>query len=165
MPAFVGGLASQPMDTRPQYDPTPAARYDLAASLAHELKGTGVASNVVSPGAVLVEATKELVTRISPARGWGDMWEEIRPNAVSALIPNDQERFGEPDEMAAAVAYLCGGYAQYVSGATIRAGGGLKVSRAAFCARRNGEPGPRAVRDTEPASKITEIHDHETLAA
>ncbi|MFC8721391.1 IS3 family transposase [Kitasatospora sp. NPDC057198] len=36
----------------------------------------------------------------------------------------------------------------------------LKVSRAAFCARRNGRPGRRAVRDTEPASKITEIHAH-----
>ncbi|WP_433446197.1 IS3 family transposase (plasmid) [Streptomyces sp. CA-142005] len=34
----------------------------------------------------------------------------------------------------------------------------LKVSRAAFYARRNGEPGPRAVRDTELTSKITEIH-------
>lgn len=31
-------------------------------------------------------------------------------------------------------------------------------TRAACYARRNGEPGFRAVRDTEPASKITEIH-------
>jgi transposase InsO family protein len=34
----------------------------------------------------------------------------------------------------------------------------LQVSRAAFYARRNGEPGPRAARDTELTSKITEIH-------
>ncbi|RPE33838.1 IS3 family transposase [Kitasatospora cineracea] len=34
----------------------------------------------------------------------------------------------------------------------------LKVSRAAFYARRNGQPGARAVRDTELTLKITEIH-------
>ncbi|WP_225847541.1 SDR family NAD(P)-dependent oxidoreductase [Streptomyces sp. HPF1205] len=120
-----GGLASQPMNTHPQYNATLAARHNLAVSLARDLKGTGVTSNVVSPGAILVEATKELVTNIGPARGWGNTWEEIRPNAVNSLIPNDQERFGEPDEIAAAVAYLCSDYAQYVSGATIRVDGGL----------------------------------------
>ncbi|MEE4547009.1 SDR family NAD(P)-dependent oxidoreductase [Streptomyces sp. V4-01] len=120
-----GGLASQPMNTHPQYNATLAARHNLAVSLARELKGTGVTSNVVSPGAILVEATRELVTQIGPARGWGDTWEEIHPNAVDALIPNDQNRFGEPDEIAAAVAYLCSTYAQYMSGATIRVDGGL----------------------------------------
>jgi NAD(P)-dependent dehydrogenase (short-subunit alcohol dehydrogenase family) len=101
-----GGLASQPMNTHPQYNATLAARHNLAVSLARE-------------------PTKELVTQIGPARGWGESWEEIHPNAVQALIPNDQNRFGEPDEIAAAVAYLCGPYAQYVSGATIRVDGGL----------------------------------------
>ena len=120
-----GGLASQPMNTHPQYNATLAARHNLAVSLARELKGSGVTSNVVSPGAILVEATKELVTQIGPARGWGETWNEIQPNAVQALIPNDQDRFGEPDEIAAAVAYLCSTYAQYVSGATIRVDGGL----------------------------------------
>lgn len=120
-----GGLASQPLNTHPQYNATLAARHNLAVSLARELKGTGVTSNVVSPGAILVEATKDLFTRIGPARGWGRTWDEIQPNAVEALLPNDQERFGEPDEIAAAVAYLCGEHAQYVSGATIRVDGGL----------------------------------------
>ncbi|PSJ25436.1 short-chain dehydrogenase [Streptosporangium nondiastaticum] len=120
-----GGLASQPMNSHPQYNATLAARHNLAVSLARELKGTGVTSNVVSPGVILVEATKDLVTSIGPARGWGRTWEEIQPHAVQALLPNDQERFGEPEEVAAAVAYLCSGYAQYVSGATIRVDGGL----------------------------------------
>nr|WP_237419054.1 IS3 family transposase [Kitasatospora sp. SID7827] len=34
----------------------------------------------------------------------------------------------------------------------------LKVSRAAFYARRTADPGPRAVRDAELAEKITEVH-------
>ncbi|MET9600553.1 IS3 family transposase [Streptomyces sp. NPDC006459] len=36
----------------------------------------------------------------------------------------------------------------------------LKVSRTAFYARRNGTPGPRAVRDAELTEKITEVHQH-----
>jgi transposase InsO family protein len=39
-----------------------------------------------------------------------------------------------------------------------RAGELLEVSRAAFYARRSGEPGPRAVRDAGLTDKITEIH-------
>ncbi|MEU1618783.1 SDR family NAD(P)-dependent oxidoreductase [Streptomyces sp. NPDC005722] len=120
-----GGLASQPMNTHPQYNATLAARHNLAVSLARDLKGTGVTSNIVSPGAILVEATKEFVTALGPARGWGQTWEEVQPNAVEALIPNDHGRFGKPDEIAAAVAYLCSDYAEYMSGATIRVDGGL----------------------------------------
>jgi NAD(P)-dependent dehydrogenase (short-subunit alcohol dehydrogenase family) len=120
-----GGLASQPMNTHPQYNATLAARHNLAVSLARELKGTGVTSNVVSPGAMLVEATKDLVMGIGPSRGWGETWEEIQPNAVASLIPNDHGRFGYPEEIAAAVAYLCSDLAEYVSGATIRVDGGL----------------------------------------
>ncbi|MCK9903644.1 short-chain dehydrogenase [Parafrankia colletiae] len=120
-----GGLAIQPMNTHPQYNATLAARHNLAVSLARDLKGTGVTSNVVSPGAILVEATRELVTSIGPSRGWGHTWDEIQANAVEALIPNDHGRFGRPEEIAAAVAYLCSDYAEYVSGATIRVDGGL----------------------------------------
>nr|BFD96195.1 SDR family NAD(P)-dependent oxidoreductase [Kitasatospora sp. Xyl93] len=120
-----GGLASQPTDALPQYSATLAARHNLAVSLARELKGTGVTSNTVSPGAILVDATRDLLTGIGPGHGWGETWEEIGPNAVRAIAPNDQERFGEPGEIAAAVAYLCSAQAQYVSGATIRVDGGL----------------------------------------
>jgi NAD(P)-dependent dehydrogenase (short-subunit alcohol dehydrogenase family) len=120
-----GGLALQPMNTHPQYNASLAARHNLAVSLARELKGTGVTSNVVSPGAILVEATQEFVTHIAPGRGWGQTWKEIEPNAVKSLIPNDRGRFGRPEEIAGAVAYLCSDYAEYVSGATIRIDGGL----------------------------------------
>ncbi|MEV4363980.1 hypothetical protein [Nonomuraea sp. NPDC049625] len=34
----------------------------------------------------------------------------------------------------------------------------LGVSRAAFYARRSGMPGPRAVRDAEPAERVAEVH-------
>ncbi|WP_025690944.1 SDR family NAD(P)-dependent oxidoreductase [Paenibacillus zanthoxyli] len=120
-----GGLALQPMNTHPQYNATLAARHNLAVSLARELKGTRITSNIVSPGAILVDAVKELVENIGPSRGWGETWDQIQPNAVESLIPNDRGRFGYPEEIAAAVAYLCSDYAEYLSGSTIRIDGGF----------------------------------------
>ena len=45
--------------------------------------------------------------------------------AVRDIIPNDTGRFGKPEEIAAAVAYLSSPLADYVSGANLRVDGGL----------------------------------------
>jgi NAD(P)-dependent dehydrogenase (short-subunit alcohol dehydrogenase family) len=119
-----GGLGGQPMNTHPQYNATLAARHNLAVSLARELKGTGVTSNVVAPGAILVPAVQELLTGIAEERGWGSSWPEIEQNSVRELVPNDTNRFGRPAEIAGAVAYLCGPFADYISGASLRVDGG-----------------------------------------
>ncbi|MEU7785839.1 SDR family NAD(P)-dependent oxidoreductase [Amycolatopsis sp. NPDC049159] len=119
-----GGLAIQPMATQPHYTATLAARHNLAVSLARELAGTGVTSNVVSPGAILVDSVRELLTGIAPDHGWGSSWEEIEKRAAQELVPNDVGRFGRPEEIAAAVGYLVSPAADYVSGATIRVDGG-----------------------------------------
>ncbi len=119
-----GGLSIQPTNMQPHYNASLAARHNLAVSLARELKDTGVTSNVVSPGAILVDSVKELLIDIAPERGWGDRWEEIEQAAARDFVPNDIGRLGRPDEIAAAVAYLSGPQADYVSGATIRVDGG-----------------------------------------
>jgi 3-oxoacyl-[acyl-carrier protein] reductase len=119
-----GGLAIQPMAMQPHYTATLAARHNLAVSLARDLAGTGVTSNVVSPGAILVDSVRELLTSIAPEHGWGTSWEEIEHRAAQELVPNDVGRLGRPEEIAAAVGYLVGPAAAYVSGATIRVDGG-----------------------------------------
>jgi NAD(P)-dependent dehydrogenase (short-subunit alcohol dehydrogenase family) len=119
-----GGLASQPTAAQPHYSASLAARHNLAVSLARELKDTGVTSNVVAPGAILVDSVQRLLTRMAPERGWGESWEEIEPNAARDFVPNDTGRFGRPEEIAAAVAYLASPHADYVSGATLRVDGG-----------------------------------------
>jgi 3-oxoacyl-[acyl-carrier protein] reductase len=120
-----GGLSIQPMAMQPHYNASLAARHNLAVSLARELGGTGVTSNVVSPGAILVDATQELVTKLAPEHGWGETWEEIEANATASWVPNDIGRFGRPEEIADAVAFLSSPLAGYISGATIRIDGGL----------------------------------------
>lgn len=125
-----GGLAAQPIAAQPHYNATLAARHNLAVSLARELKDTGVTSNIVSPGAILVDSVQKLVTKIAPDRGWTGTWEQIELAAANDWVPNDIGRFGRPPEIAGAVAYLCSGYADYVSGATIRVDGG--TIRSAF---------------------------------
>ncbi|MFD9697533.1 SDR family NAD(P)-dependent oxidoreductase [Lentzea sp. NPDC059081] len=119
-----GGLGTQPIAVQPHYSATLAARHTLAVSLARELKDTGVTSNVVSPGAIMVDSVRAWLTKQAPANGWGESWEEIERNAVAELVPNDVGRFGRPEEIAGAVAYLASPYADYVSRATIRVDGG-----------------------------------------
>ncbi|MFF5077080.1 SDR family NAD(P)-dependent oxidoreductase [Actinoplanes sp. NPDC000266] len=119
-----GGLSMQPFDNHPHYNASLAARHNLAVSLARDLAGTKVTSNIVAPGAILVPAVQDFLTRLSPERGWGETWDEIEYNSVREIVPNDRVRYGRPDEIAGAVAYLCGPYAEYISGATIRVDGG-----------------------------------------
>ncbi|MCF3962449.1 SDR family NAD(P)-dependent oxidoreductase [Streptomyces fuscigenes] len=125
-----GGLAVQPQPMQPHYNAALAARHNLAVSLARDLKGTGVTSNVVAPGAILVPAVRQLLTDIAPEHGWGEEWEEIEAAAAADFVPNDTGRFGRASEIAAAVAYLTGPGADYVSGATLRVDGG--TIRSAF---------------------------------
>ncbi len=126
-----GGLALQPHAGRgPHYSATLAARHNLAVSLARELKDTGVTSNVVAPGAILTEQNRPMLAQMGQAQGWGENWEEIEYHAAQAIAPNDVGRFGRPEEIAAAVAYLAGPAADYISGATIRVDGG--TVRSAF---------------------------------
>jgi NAD(P)-dependent dehydrogenase (short-subunit alcohol dehydrogenase family) len=109
---------------QPDYEASTAARHNLAVSLARELKGTGVTSNVVAPGAILVESVKELFVEVAPRFAWGDTWEEIERGCVRDMVPNDVGRLGRPEEIAAAVTYLASPHAHYVSGAVLRVDGG-----------------------------------------
>ncbi|MEJ1242251.1 SDR family NAD(P)-dependent oxidoreductase [Chryseolinea sp. T2] len=123
-----GGLAVQPLAIQPHYSATLAARHNLSASLARELAGTGVTSNVIAPGAILNEQVKQWLVSQSPKHNWGVEFDEIEQNAVKQLVPNDRQRFGRPEEIAAAVLYLVGPYSDYVSGATVRVDGGTVKS-------------------------------------
>lgn len=81
----------------------------LARSLARELGGRGITSNVIAPGFIETDMTAELG--------------EERIAQYAALIPAG--RFGISEDVAGAVAFLAGDDASYVNGAVLPVDGGL----------------------------------------
>ncbi|MGN7820044.1 SDR family NAD(P)-dependent oxidoreductase [Chitinophaga sp. 22536] len=119
-----GGLGIQPINDLPHYNATLAARHNMSVSLARQLSGTGISSNVVAPGAIMNPGVEQWLRQEAALRDWGADLEEMERNAVKVLVPNDAGRFGRQDEVAAAVVYLASPYADYVSGAVLRVDAG-----------------------------------------
>jgi 3-oxoacyl-[acyl-carrier protein] reductase len=100
-----------------------AGRAALAAylkTLSTEVAADGVTVNVVLPGRI----NTDRVVRIDEARAKraGTTLDEVAAEA-RAGIP--EQRYGDPEEFAAVVAFLAGNPASYVTGTTIRCDGGL----------------------------------------
>jgi 3-oxoacyl-[acyl-carrier protein] reductase len=81
----------------------------LARSISRELGGRGITANVVAPGFIETDMTAALP--------------EDRQKAYLASIPAG--RFGQAQEVAAAVRFLAGDDAAYITGAVIPVDGGL----------------------------------------
>ncbi|HEX4252307.1 MAG TPA: SDR family NAD(P)-dependent oxidoreductase [Pseudonocardia sp.] len=113
-----------PTAAQPHYNASNAARDNLAASLARELRHSGITSNAVAAGGILTpEARNQLIT-MGRVQGWGDTWAEIEPK-VDELGPTDVGRIGRPREYADLVAFLASPVAGYITGATLRIDGGF----------------------------------------
>lgn len=121
----IGSVTGQlPQASQPHYAATNAARDNLAASLAHELKHSGVTSNAVSAGGVLTPGIQDFLTGIGAQHGWGESWEEMESKVVGAFGPNDVGRVGRREEYADVVAFLASPRSGYITGATLRVDGG-----------------------------------------
>ncbi len=81
----------------------------LTRTLAKEVARAGITVNAVLPGYIETEAL-------------GEMDEEARKKA-KAGVP--MRRFGKPEEVAAAVFFLAGAEASYVTGAALKIDGGI----------------------------------------
>lgn len=105
-PSGLLGLAGQA-----NYAAAKAGLLALSRSLARETATRGITVNCVTPGLVLTD----LIRGLPPAR----------LEALKAEVP--MKRFGEPEEIAAAVLFLCSREASYVTGANLSVAGGLPL--------------------------------------
>jgi 3-oxoacyl-[acyl-carrier protein] reductase len=111
--AIVGiasGSALLGNQNRPVYGPAKAAVMALARALAVELASRRVRANAVAPGAIETPLTR---AEHSP---------EVRAKILSRTPSN---RYGLPEEIASAVAFLASDEASYVNGQTLIVDGGF----------------------------------------
>ncbi len=94
------------------YSAAKAGLQGFSRSLAAEIGSRGITVNCVSPGFIETDMTKVLS-------------EEHKENLLSKV---PAARFGQPEEIAAAVAFLASDGAAYITGETLHVNGGLYMS-------------------------------------
>lgn len=93
------------------YAASKAGVIGLTKSVAKELSRRGVTCNAVAPGFIKTDMTNVLSEKVK---------EQVRP-----LIP--LQRFGEPEEVAAAIVFLASEASAYITGQVLAVDGGLHM--------------------------------------
>jgi len=91
------------------YAAAKAGMLGFTRALARELGGRDITVNAVAPGFIDTDMTRAL--------------SETQRRALQGQIP--LKRLGEPDDIAAAVLFLCSDNASYITGETLHVNGGL----------------------------------------
>ena len=113
------------------YNVAKAGVISLTRSLALELAAYGVRVNAVSPGPVYTDFNRTVMAQRCQSL---DITEEEMIERVRSAVPLG--RWGEPTDIANAVAFLCSSEASWMTGEIIRVSGGLEGVSAAPSKRK-----------------------------
>ncbi len=108
------------------YNVAKAAVISLTKTMAIELAAYGVRVNAVAPGPVYTEFNKTVMAQRCQTLG---ITEEQMVERVRSSIPLG--RWGEPEDIARSVAFLCSPAAAWITGEVLRVSGGLEGVSAA----------------------------------
>jgi NAD(P)-dependent dehydrogenase (short-subunit alcohol dehydrogenase family) len=106
------------------YGVTKTAQIAVARGLAETLAGTNVTVNSVLPGPTASEGVGGFVSQLAASTGKStadverDFFKTARPSSVI-------QRFAEPSEVAALIAFTCSTQASATTGAALRVDGGV----------------------------------------
>jgi len=113
-----------PKDFMIHYSTTKTAQLGLSRALAEMTKGTNVRVNVVCPGPTWTEGVADYISGIAKQKGTSH--EETKANYFKEVEPTSLiQRFIDPEEVANTVAFLSSDVSACISGAPIRAEGGI----------------------------------------
>jgi 3-oxoacyl-[acyl-carrier protein] reductase len=105
--ASISGVLGNP--GQPNYAASKAGLVGMTKSLAREVSSRGITANAIAPGFISTPMTDALTPK--------------QVEGIAAAIP--ARKFGKPEDIAAAVAFLASDEAGYITGETMHVNGGM----------------------------------------
>jgi 3-oxoacyl-[acyl-carrier protein] reductase len=105
--ASISGVLGNP--GQPNYAASKAGLVGMTKSLAREVSARGITANCIAPGFISTPMTDALTPK--------------QVEAIAAAIP--AQKFGKPEDIAAAVVFLASDEAGYITGETMHINGGM----------------------------------------
>jgi 3-oxoacyl-[acyl-carrier protein] reductase len=115
----------QPSPFAPDYTAAKAALHVASPGLAAALGAEGITVNTVCAGTILTSNTQDVMKDYARTMGLSEVGDALERRMATDVWPNPTRRFGQPEEVAAAVCFLASKQASYITGTTLRVDGGM----------------------------------------
>jgi len=116
--------STTPAARMPHYYASKGALHTMTVSLAKELAGSGVTSNIVSPGLIKTAEVEAWFTTLAKKNGWGDDWADIEAKAMKEVTGGLTGRIARTEEVASLVAFVASPLADSITSTNFRIDGG-----------------------------------------